>query len=160
MKRINLFFVLISLAYLGFSQNDDTKPMLLGCIERSAFNDKPYSEWYNEGYDLYKLDSAVLMSIPQDSLDNLTITVVFGSWCSDSQAEVPIFFKVCDFLKIPEDNIKIIGVDRTKDVDPNCSETETVEFVPTYFFYNHGKLFKKIVEHSDNTFETIFQSLF
>lgn len=161
MKTINLFILLfINSLTIGFSQNQDSKPMLLGCIERSSFNEKPFSDWFNEGYNLYQLDSATLMSIPKDSLTNLNITLVFGSWCPDSQAEVPIFFKICDFLNIPQENIKIIGVDRTKDIDPICSETEMIEFVPTYFFYIHGKLVKKIVEHPEDTFEAIFSSLF
>ncbi len=137
-----------------------TPQMLLGCVSRDDFLQSPFVEWYQPGYDSYIVDTNELAKIFPDSLSGISVTVVFGSWCPDSRAEVPGFFKVCDFLKINPKNIKIIGVDKSKDVQADCAEDESVEYVPTYFFYYNGKLLKKIVDHSDTIFEQLFSSLY
>ncbi len=162
---IILFFLSgISVIFAQEAANQDENisltSQMLGCLSRADFLQAPFVEWYQSGYDSYVVDTNKLISISSDSLKEISITVVFGSWCPDSRAEVPGFFKVCDFLKINQKKIKIIGVDKSKDVQADCAEDELVEYVPTYFFYCKGKLLKKIVDHSEATFEQLFSSLY
>lgn len=163
---IFLFFILTTSALFpqdsaNRDENTYSSPqMLLGCLSRADFLKAPFVEWYQSGYDSYVVDTNELSKISLDSLSGISVTVVFGSWCPDSQDEIPGFFKVCDYLNIDKKNIKIIGVDRSKDVTTNCAEDEFVEYVPTYFFYYKGKLLKKIVDHSEATFEHLFASYY
>jgi len=145
---------------IGQEHKDYSTSQLLGCLSRSDFLESPFKEWYEANYQSYAIDTNELKKINLDSLSQCSVTVVFGSWCPDSRQEVPEFLKVCDFLNIDKEKVKIIGVDKSKDVNAECAEDELVEYVPTYFFYYNGRLLKKIDDHSNATFEQLFSTLY
>ncbi|HIE15338.1 MAG TPA: hypothetical protein EYP69_00260 [Bacteroidales bacterium] len=144
-----------------YEENPSETSIMLGCISISDFQKPPFVFWYQPAYDSYPLDTCKLLKISSDTISGISVEVIFGSWCSDSRSEIPIFLKVCDYLNISE-NITLIGVDKSKTIPSNCDENKirSVKFVPTYFFYYNGKLLKKIVDHSDITIEHLFSLLY
>jgi thiol-disulfide isomerase/thioredoxin len=128
------------------------KPMLVGEITREAFKDTSYSWWFNSEYEMYKPDSPVLDSIKQ-KLESFEITMVVGTWCSDSRREMPRFFKILDSLKFPSGKIKLIAVDRDKKDLTGEAEKLSIELVPTFIFYREGKELGRITEAPVETLE-------
>ena len=128
------------------------KPMLIGICDRTAFADTNFAWWFNSEYDVYNLDTTTLASIG-NKLNDYKITVVMGSWCSDSRREVPRFYKILDSLKFDQSKLELICVDRDKN-DPNGdTEKLNIEAVPTFIFYKDDKEIGRIVESPKETLE-------
>jgi len=94
------------------------------------------------------------MFMPGDnSLNEVDITIVMGSWCPDSQREVPRMIKVLEALDYPLEMVKIIAVNRWKKVpDTDISELD-IKYVPTFILYKDGKEVGRIVEMPKQSLE-------
>lgn len=110
-----------------------------------------YSEM-EEYYQSYKLDSTTLNQIQSLLINSfkdkvLTATIIFGAWCGDSKEHLPHFFKIIrDSEIIPEENITLVGCDRSKKTGIEIFDNLGVEFVPTFIFYIDGKEVGRIIE--------------
>jgi hypothetical protein len=93
-------------------------------------------------YDSYEVDTIVIQSLAKINKD-FSIIIVLGDWCSDSEMNVPIFFRVIDSAAIENVNIQIFCVDRTKTVEKMELE---IEKVPTFIVYRNGEEIGRIIE--------------
>ncbi|MCH8170375.1 MAG: thioredoxin family protein [Bacteroidetes bacterium] len=158
MKLTVIFTFLILFSVTTVAQNKkikDTKtsaPMLIGEINRQAFQDSVFSWWFNSEYQMYEVDSTSLKS-DADKLRNYDITLVLGTWCSDSRREVPRFLKILDYLNYPKDKIKIYAVDRSKKGLNNEIDSLNIQKVPTIIFYKNNKETGRIIEEPKVTLE-------
>jgi thiol-disulfide isomerase/thioredoxin len=128
------------------------KPMLLGLCTREAFNDTSFSWWFDSEYKMYEVDSTSLAKI-SDKIKNTDITIVMGTWCSDSRTLVPEFYKILDYLKYPSDKVKLINIDRDKKGRDDEIAGLNIRLVPTFIFYHNGKEVGRIVESPAETLE-------
>jgi len=126
--------------------------MLLGYCNRQAFQDTSFSWWFNSVYDMYEIDSTTTLSF-KDKLDNIRITIVMGTWCSDSRRVVPKFLRVLDYLKFPKDSTSIIAVGRNRKGRANETDEMKIELVPTIIFYRNSLEIGRIVESPKETIE-------
>lgn len=125
--------------------SESGKPMLVGNCNLEAFKDTSFSWWWNSSYKLYDVDTATVNEFA-DKLSNLDITIVMGTWCSDSRTEVPHFIKILNEADYNTDKLKIICVDRDKkENDVDIGDLQ-IELVPTMIFYKDGKEIGRIVE--------------
>ena len=83
----------------------------------------------------------------------MDILVVYGTWCSDSHDEIPRFFKVMDAIDFPADRIKLIAVDRTKQLPEGIAKEFGIERVPTFIIHYRGVEIGRIVETTQHSFE-------
>ena len=158
MKLTVIIYFLILFSVISVPQNKiiiDSKtsaPMLIGEINRQAFQDSVFSWWFNSEYLMYEVDSTSLKS-NADKLRNYDITLILGTWCSDSRREVPRFFKILDYLNYQKDKIKIFAVDRSKKGLNNEVDSLNIQKVPTIIFYKNNKEFGRIIEEPKVTLE-------
>lgn len=161
MKKIFVLFGLLFFTGVSMAQSSDsicvinkdtivTDPhtgatILLGYCNRQAFNDTSFSWWFESMYDLYNVDSLVANEC-KPMLKNVEITIVMGTWCSDSRREVPRLFKILDYLKYPSDNVTIIAIDRNKKGRGDDIKNLNIELIPTIIFYRNKKEIGRIVE--------------
>jgi hypothetical protein len=153
-----LLFLFLSLSLFAQTKNKLTKdedsgqPMLIGICDRSAFSDTSFSAWFNDEYDRYKPDSARIDSI-KNKITNFKITIVMGTWCSDSQREVPRIYKILDKLNFDSTKITLLCVNQAKK-DPNGeAENLAIKFVPTIIFTKDDLEKGRIVELPQETLE-------
>lgn len=128
------------------------KPMLVGLCTREVFADTNYSSWFSSGYQMYKPDSTIINEL-KSYLDNINITLVLGTWCSDSHDQVPNFFKIIDQTNFPEDRLTMICVDRNRKGISNEVDSLNIKLVPTFIFYKEGKELGRIEETPSDTIE-------
>lgn len=155
-KILFLFLILVSFSFAqdGITVIDERteSPMLLGRHNRDAFADSAFSIWFNEEYEYYSLDESTLSSL-KDGMNDVKVTIVMGTWCSDSKREVPHFYKIVDSLNYNEENIDLICVDRSKVGIEDEVDGLNVELVPTFIFYRNGKEIGRIIETPEETLE-------
>ena len=157
-KCFVMFFCFVTFAVYGQSVNFMSKdvltgkPMLLGNCTREAFSDSSFSWWFKSEYNMYEVDSTSLAKI-SDKIKNTDITIVMGTWCSDSRTLVPEFYKILDYFNYPSDKVKLIMVDRDKKGRDDEVADLNIHLVPTFIFYKNGKEEGRIVEAPAETLE-------
>jgi len=135
------------------------KAILIGyCTEEGISSSPIFSNYYEHEYNNYtpKLDFLETLS---DSLNKVQIVVIFGSWCPDSQREVPRFMRILDEINYPLDSLSIICVNRLKTVPDVDLSQYAIEFVPTIIFYRNNQEIGRIVESPKETLEDDMASI-
>ncbi|WP_299767382.1 thioredoxin family protein [uncultured Dokdonia sp.] len=127
--------------------DDNGDPIIIGKQVRATLEKEPYNRWFEESYKQHPLDTATMTSI-KENLAQTDITVFMGTWCEDSQREVPAFFKALDVAGIDASTINLITVSEDKLAPADLLEGRNVEYVPTIIFEKEGKELGRIVEYS------------
>lgn len=107
--------------------------------------------WFQKNYNEYKVDTATINLINKDLISS--ITIVLGTWCSDSKLQVPRFFKILDALDYKR-KLKVILVDKNKQANIKGYKKLEIVYVPTIIFYNkEQKQLGRIIESPKLTLE-------
>lgn len=153
-----LFAIIILLAFSLNAQNkiitdeQTGNPMLMGYCTIGAFDDTNFSGWFDPEYEMYEPDIAAL-DIIKDKIEDVEITVIIGTWCSESKEEIPRFFRILDEINYPTDDITIIAVNRDKKTEGDEIKSLAVDFVPTFIFYKNDSELGRIIEVPDQSLE-------
>lgn len=128
------------------------KKMLIGLCNREAFQDTAFKDWFDEQYNYYQPNYEVLDEL-EGKLQDVSITIVMGTWCSDSREQIPAFYKILDELNFPAERTTLICVDRKKKGLFNEVNQLNIELIPTIIFYRNGNEIGRIVETPQETLE-------
>lgn len=146
-----LFIILFGMPAVSQSLNlltvDEKQgvPILIGLCSREGFDMEPFA-WFSEEYNRYTPDMAILSRLTAGDLAGVTITVILGTWCSDSQREVPRFFRILDECPFDQSKIELICVNSAKEVPGEDISVYGIERVPTFIFYRDDAEAGRIVE--------------
>ncbi|MDM8003498.1 MAG: thioredoxin family protein [Bacteroidota bacterium] len=124
----------------------DATTWLLGDLALAMLNNEPHSVWFTEGYTAYQPDQTIMADLMGLDKDDLTITIVLGTWCPDSRREVPRFIKMTDLWGFPREKIRLIGVDINKVAPLGDFPALAIERVPTFIFYKNNIEKGRIIE--------------
>ncbi len=158
MKKLILLLMILSTVIYTQDKNKlvtdekSGKPMLIGLCDRTAFADSNFSWWFNSEYDNYTPDSVTVMKLSKE-INEVKITIVMGTWCSDSRREVPRFYKILDKAGYNFDYLTLICVDRNKTAPNNLVEKLDIKLVPTFIFYKNDVEVGRIIETPKETLE-------
>lgn len=136
---------------------NDTLPyedtvMLLGKANRKGFQMDAFKNWFNPGYEDYKVNSETLQLL-KPLLKDVTITVFMGTWCEDSQRETPHFYKILDEANFDESKLTLITVSDDKTTPQGFEDGKNITNVPTIIFYKNDKELGRIVEYPIESLE-------
>ena len=120
--------------------------ILLGPQTRSQFSKEPFNSWYDYGYKEYEFDKTLIDQLKKNKITSYHITVVLGTWCSDSQREVPRLMKILDAVKFPEGKLHIIGLTRKKEGINGEEVQYGIKKVPTIIVEKYGQEIGRITE--------------
>jgi hypothetical protein len=147
-RKIFFTSTILFISLISFAQdinkkilNNSTKEeILIGLCTRHGFQSGQYAEWFSREYDYYYylLDKTTLDSM-KGKTDSIFVTIVLGTWCSDSREQYPRFTCLIDYLKMDENFITIYAVDRNKKTMSNETEGLNILRVPTIIFYDRKK---------------------
>ena len=126
--------------------------MLLGPINAAGLNQEPYSVWFEENSKAYEPDIALIEQI-KPLLKPCYIKVFMGSWCEDSQREVPALLKLLELADFDQSQLEIIAMTHDKDTPENYEADYAIEFIPTIMFFKDGAELNRIVEYTQETLE-------
>lgn len=134
----------------GYSQSSkfsEQSTWLLGYFNPAQMSMVPHSEWYLKGYDEYMPDQEVIRKLKLMNMEDLSITVVLGTWCPDSRREVPRFMRILDQLGFPASKVTFIGVDNEKLSPVGDFDKLGIERVPTFIFLRNKVESGRIIEN-------------
>ncbi|MGA9119141.1 MAG: thioredoxin family protein [Bacteroidota bacterium] len=133
--------ILAGCAHRPISGNE---PIETGWIDRAEL-ERPVHAEFKIGYDTAAVQTPfipMLRSVDQ----GVKVIVFLGTWCPDSRRYVPHFLKVADLAGIPEENVKLYCVDRSKKSNDGLTASYKIELVPTFIFLKGGMEIGRIVE--------------
>jgi len=127
--------------------NDTTinQEVLIDYCDRTGLESGEFGIYYKLEYEDYAVNDSLIKLISK-KLRKYNIIIVFGSWCSDSEQQVPRFYKILDHSKFKESHLKIIAVNRSKSTMEVDIEDLNIERVPTFIVYKKGKEVGRIIE--------------
>jgi len=126
--------------------------VLIDYCDKSGLESGEFGTYYKLEYEDYVVNDSLVKLISK-KIRKFDITIVFGSWCSDSEQQVPRFYKILDHSKFKDSHLKIIAVNRSKSTMEVDIEDLNIERVPTFIVYKKGKETGRIVETPINTLE-------
>jgi len=121
MIKINFLLIFFALSLLLNSQNNNmivydstlNQQVLIDKIDSKDLQHPIFAEYYKFYFESYNPDMSIVEKI-KPLLDDISITIVMGSWCGDSQEQIPKFYKIISLLNFDENKIQLIAVDRKK----------------------------------------------
>ncbi len=152
--KIKLYLLLLGIfgiSPLIFTQTNNLETIkpadeyLCGTVNRSALQTGEFGQFFIEEYANYKPDQEILNKLDKD-LFSCSMTIVLGTWCHDSEQQVPRMYKVLDKMDFNTSVIQIICVDKDKTgCDTDISNMD-IQRVPTFIIYNGEKEVGRIIE--------------
>ena len=98
-------------------------------------------EVFKRNYDAYEVP-AVIDELPAD----LEVKILFGTWCHDSEREVPRMLKLLAASGVKEENISLISLDIRKEEPEGRAQALGVKYTPTFIFFSSGRELGRIIE--------------
>lgn len=132
------------------------EPILLGPINLEGLGKEPYREWFTKEYNEYRPDVITLDGI-KNEVKNSEVLIFMGTWCEDTQRELPRFFKILEHVGYRFNRVDMIAVDdhpdRYKQSPQREDETWNIETIPTFILLQDGKEIGRIAEYPEDTLE-------
>ncbi len=159
MKITFLILFTTILSNLIYTQNEDITiepntdtEIMIGECKRIMLQEREFGQYFIEEYKNYDPEMPILNKI-QHNIFSYSITIVLGTWCSDSQEQVPRFFKILDKIDYNTNYVRIVCFDRDKTGGETDVSNLNVELVPTFIFYKNNIEKGRIIETPLNTLE-------
>lgn len=130
----------------------DKSGHLVGLANKAMFSQAPYQTWFNNYYNNYKPNDAVIKKISKH-INDYKIKGFIGTWCGDSKRETPKFYKILELTGFDKNRFDLATVNRSKKTPDNLQEGLNIIKVPTFIFYKNGKEVGRFVEYPRETIE-------
>lgn len=135
----------------NLSEDDEGNPILIG--EVSLDQVKQFTTlWFEEEYDRYRPNQSEINEIAE-LIKGKNLVLFMGTWCEDSQREVPAIFKVLDAANFDTSSVKIIAINEPKSEPKKWIEQYTITYVPALIFLENEKEMNRIIEFPIATLE-------
>lgn len=156
---VTFFLVFISLSVMAQNYNAkikdpklDGKEIMIGYCNEDGLRWAEYGAYFESQYEMYEPSQKYVDKI-KEKIDKVEITVVFGTWCSDSKIQVPRFYKILNRVDFNSKYVKLIGVNRDKNaLSVNITDLN-IERIPTFIIYQNGQELGRITEMPHKTLE-------
>jgi hypothetical protein len=130
-------------AHIDFS---DPTTWLIGIFDPARLSREPYSSWYIKGFEGYQYSTEAVNLLMDKNKNGISIKIVMGTWCSDSQREIPRLMKILDVWQFPMSNVTFIGVDEAKHSPVGDYDKLDIQKVPTIILYKNNIEAGRIIE--------------
>ncbi|MGB0376324.1 MAG: TlpA family protein disulfide reductase [Flavobacteriaceae bacterium] len=156
------FFLLIGIALCACQQapkselptlgiTTESETIYLGPIQIKDLNREPYTPWFSEAYQSFK-PSSDWVAQHQEAASSVTFYLFMGTWCEDSQREVPGMIRLIEALG-KTDALRIYALDEYKQSEDRLEIEWQVEQVPTLIVLKDSTELNRIVEFPIETLE-------
>lgn len=135
-----------------FNKNSNSKMILNGISTQAILTGNKNFSWFDEEYNNY-VPNQLIINIIKPLKNEIKVLVIAGSWCGDTQRELPRFFKITNEIGIPNNQIEMMMVDENKKTPAFNISVIQVTNIPTFIFFKDGKELGRIIEKPQTTLE-------
>ena len=151
MKKILFVSILFIISVTVNAQPANAKlEIFYGAIQKQDLVKPPFGDWFNAGYDNYQPDPKINEKLKKLVAKGISIQVFFGTWCGDSQRELPRLLKITDEIGFPQTSLQIIALGSSdsllKQSPQHEEEGKGIFRVPTVIIYRNGIEINRINE--------------
>ena len=136
MKK-GIIFLIVFLTFHCFSDVINKYPV--GDITKKSLLEQ-YDEFAKK-YNKFSFESP-----PYIETEDITVKVLFGTWCHDSKREVPKMLKIFEAYGLEDKSISLVAVNPEKNEPITTINEFNLEFTPTFIFFRNGEEIGRIVE--------------
>jgi thiol-disulfide isomerase/thioredoxin len=136
-----------------------TENMLIGKKSMSDLQKPPFNTWFTPGFENYTPNSETITAL-KNATDDVQIKIFMGTWCEDSQNQVPRFYQILKQINFDENKVTLITVDRNKTTTDHLEAGLNITNVPTFIFYKNEKEINRIVELPKESLEKDLLKIF
>ena len=148
MKKIyQLIFLSLFTYTLSALETNAMNSYAIGDISMKALFEN--HEGFHDNYKEYQPGNLLDPVLFRD----IEIYVLFGTWCHDSQREVPRLLRLLNTLNIQENYIHLIGLNYSKNEPQDRGKYFQVKKTPTFVFLRNQKEIGRIVEMPEISLE-------
>ena len=127
--------------------------ILLGKINKANLQTSDITLWFEKQYHEISADPQWGKDL-QTHLKGLKIKVFMGTWCEDSQREIPHFLKLLDQIRFDQNNLEIYAMSEEKTTPENFEKGLEIYNVPTLIFFRNKNEINRFVELPVNSLES------
>jgi len=127
--------------------------ILMGAINLANLQSSTLTPWFNKTYDRITVDDQWLKKT-KPFLKEVRIKIFMGTWCDDSQREIPHFFKLLNALEFDQSQLEMFAMSEEKTTSENFEKGLDVFNVPTIIFFKNGEEINRFVEFPVNSLES------
>lgn len=130
-------------------QTDPKHPkehILRGIINKYLVQNDGSYNWYTQSQTGYKPDSATLNAF-EAARKKVQFVVFGGTWCEDTQAVLPKFFRLLEMTGVEDTVVSFFGVNRDKKTIGSIADAFNIKNVPTIIVMKEGKEIGRVVEY-------------
>lgn len=159
MKKLLLIFLIFSISCTSYNQeksNLEEEQILIGNVNWDGFTNPPYSDWFAPTYLDYTVDT-ISLELLKSTSEEVEILLFMGTWCTDSQVEVPQFYKILDYLSYDLSSLSVVALEKLENGTLSCPQHlelgYAITHVPTFIFIKNGEEIGRITEYPLKTLE-------
>ena len=153
MKKILLLICMCSIFTTYGQVKEDINGNLIGPLQKNDFLKGKHKSWFTQNYNDYTPNEKILKKIKK-KIKNITVKSFIGTWCHDSERELPRFYKIMESIEFDvTKNFQMIGITRGKKTPDNLQEGYNIKQTPTFIFYKDNKEIGRYIEHSKKSIE-------
>ena len=132
-------------------------PVLISAAERSNYHVGEINQQalfaglpvFNANYQAYKLSAESVSSFKASLPEALEVRILFGTWCHDSEREVPRLLKLLNLVGLPEESVEMYALDLKKKDPKGIADAMGIKYTPTFIFYVGDRELGRIVERPE-----------
>ena len=125
----------------------------LGKINKANLQTSNHTPWFNQDYKSISIDPQWIENL-KPYLRGLRIKVFMGTWCEDSQREIPHFFKLLQALEFDQKHVEMYAMSEEKTTPENYEKGWDIYNVPTIIFLKNGNEINRFVEFPVDSLES------
>lgn len=152
MKTIIIIFFLGIVACSSVTNQKIEKPVITGKFTWEEWQKQAkWNSYLAKNYTIPKEKLELIISFLD--LQTEKFLLFAGSWCKDSETELPKIFKIFEEIGVKKDNFALYGVDKAKREPEGIAELYQIEKVPTLIVLRNNIEIGRITEFPQLTWE-------
>lgn len=130
---------------------EEGSKMLIGKINEQGLTQNEFA-WFKDTVIKDDPDFKVVEEL-KEYIQDYDITVFMGTWCEDSQREIPHLFTILTIAEYDLTRIEMYAVDHDKTTPTGAEKGKNIEYVPTIILSIEGEEVGRVVESTQETLE-------
>jgi thiol-disulfide isomerase/thioredoxin len=131
---------------ISYHEKHPNEKIFKGIINKYLLANENSFVWMQKSQVGYNPDTATIGSLER-AKNNIQFLIFGGTWCEDTQAILPKFFKLQEISGVPDNAITLLGVDREKKTLANFTSAFKITNVPTIIILKNGLEVGRVVEY-------------